>query len=118
MTDYKSSFVSVFDDLDKMRVACDSVYPSYRFRFYCQDKFLYIARCDHGVFRLLSNFWPKKSLYTYNGAPFVIYRFRKFFCLCDSIDLFDVKRAFLIYVSKIVENVKDSMFAFQPVLGL
>lgn len=115
MIDYKSSQVDILDDVDNMRLTDDCLYPSRHYRFYCENSFLYIARCNNEIFRLLSNFYPKKSLYTYNGIPFNIYRYHKHWCLCDSDKLFDVKRSFVIYVNKLVRNVTDSMFSFQPV---
>lgn len=117
MIDYKLSEIGILDDLDKMRSSVDFVYPSYHYRFYFQNCFLFIARCKDDSFRLLSNFYPKKSLYTYNGVSFNIHRYRnKYWCLCSSVELFDVKRGFIVYVDNIIHEAIDSMFSFQPVL--
>lgn len=115
--DYKLSMIDLDDDLLKLRNAYSYVRPSLNYRFYLQGSVVWIARCSDDKFRVLLNFYPVRQLYTYNSKPFPIYRYRKWNCVCESDDIFDCKRCFVIYVRQMIDNLRDSMFAFQPVLG-
>lgn len=115
--DYKDVMIDLEEDILRLKTGYDYVRPSLNYRFYLQGAIVYIARCSDDRFRVLLNFYPKRQIYTYNSKPFPIYRYRKWTCVCDSNTLFDCKRCFCIYVRHMIDDLRDSMFSFQPVLG-
>lgn len=115
--DYKMSMIDLDEDLIRLKTAYDYVRPSLNYRFYLQGSIVWIARCSDDKFRVLLNFYPNRQFYTYNSKPVPIFRYRKWTCVCESEDLFDCKRCFIIYVRHMVDDLRDAMFSFQPLLG-
>lgn len=114
-SDYKLSMISLEDDFLNMKDSYSECRPSLHYRFYMQGSIVFVAKCSDLRFRTLLNFYPVRQLYTYNSKPFPIYRYRKWTCVCDSDDIFDCKRCFVVYVRQMIDNLRDSMFAWQPV---
>lgn len=115
--DYKQVMIDLEEDLLKLKNAYFDVRPSLNYRFYLQGLIVFIAKCSDGRYRTLGNFYPARQFFTYNSKPVPVYRYRKWNCFCDSNDLFDCKRCFALYVRNMIDDLRDWMFAFQPVLG-
>lgn len=113
--DYKQAMIDLEEDLLRLKNAYPDVRPSLNYRFYMQGLIVFIARCSDMNYRTLLNFFPVIQLYTYDSKPFPIYRYRKWTCVCESSDLFDCKRCFAIYVRHMIDNLRDTMFSWQPV---
>ncbi len=113
--DYKMAMIDLEEDLLRLKNAETWIRPSLNYRFYIQGSIVWIARCSDCKYRVLLNFYPIRQLYTYNSKPYPIYRYRRWTCVCESDDIFDCKRCFAIYVRRLVDDLRDSLFNFQPV---
>lgn len=117
MNDFKSSQVSIDDDMLFNTTTVDDIMPSYHYRFYIGYRFIYIAFCRDKLYRVLSNYYPQKVSFSYNSKPVNPCRWHRFWCLNLTADFFQAKRCFLTYCTDLINEMKDAMFAFQPVLG-
>lgn len=116
MNDFKSSQVSIDDDMIYISTTPDDIMPSYHYRFYFLNYVVFIAHCRDNLFRVLANFYPQRIPFTYNGNPVIPYHWRKFWCLNCTDNFFHAKRCFMVYCNTLICNEKDKMFSFQPVL--
>lgn len=117
MNDFKTSQISIDDDIRCMMSTVDDIMPSYHYRFYVCFNIIFITRCRDNFYRVLGNFYPHRIPYTFNSEPVVPYRWRKFWCFTCTDDFFNAKRCFFTYCTYLLDRFKDAMFGFQPVLG-
>lgn len=116
MDDFKSSQISIDDDMNYMATSLDSIMPSYHYRFYFLNYVVFIAFCRDGLYRVLANFYPQRIPYTHNGKPVAPYHWRKLWCFYCTDNFFYAKRCFMVYCNALIHDEKNKMFSFQPVL--